>query len=173
MAFRRSALLVLVSLCTLCLVRAQEEPKEEELKPQTPSDSMREFVAVLATKDAWKAEQAFFISKETYAKTFPTSVPPYAQAQTRYRQGIKAFMEQDLPIEKMEFVRIDYQYCPEPLLLPKGFRGLRAMCIMYDNLHVIVRIEGKLYTFKVDELIPDGKRWSTLGGIRTLKPHHE
>ena len=161
---------VLVSLLAVLSVQGQPKPEKERLKPQAPEDSMRKLVAALVEKDAWQAEQAF-MSKARYTNTLPPKVPPYAQSLLRFRQSIKQFLAQPQPIEKMAFVRVSYEFCAQPMIAQKGFKGFRQMCVMYDNLHVIVRIEGALYSFKVDSLVADDDKWALVEGIELLKPY--
>lgn len=169
---------VLAALCTSLSAWSQvpaaavPKPETEELQPQTPDDSLKLLVEALATLDAQQVE-SFLITQETYARVVPEKAPPYAALLKHFRETVQAFLTQDKAIERMEFVRVDYRLCERPLAVPKGFKGFRASCVIYDNIHVIVRIDGTLYSFKADELIADNGRWLLLEGVRTLQPVRE
>lgn len=162
------------SLSAWSQVPAADDPKPEteELQPQTPDDSLKLLVEALATLDAQQVE-SFLITQETYARVVPDKAPPYAALLKHFRETVQAFLTQDKAIERMQFVRVDYQFCKQPLALPKGFSGFRAGCVIYDNTHVIVRIDGTLYSFKADELIADNGRWLLLEGVGPLVPVRE
>ena len=133
---------------------------------------MRKLVAALTSRDNEKARQAV-ISKRTYDSALPKGGPPHSALFAKFEQSVRNFLAQQQPVEKMQFVGIDYKHCPQPMIAPKGFRGFQAMCVLYDNLRVIVEIEGNLYSFKVDALIAADGKWALLDGIELLKPYRE
>ena len=144
--------------------------QEERLRPQAPGDSMRKLVAALVARDVEKAKQAL-IGEATYNNAMPKRWPDYSALLTRFEESVTRFLAQQQPIQKMQFVRINYEFCRRPAIFPKGFRGLREMCVMYDNLRVIVDIEGSQYSFKVDELIAADGKWALLDSIGLLEPY--
>ena len=165
---RMLSVVLLASLLVVPCVQGQDKP----LRPQAPEDSMRKLVAALVSRDIEKAKQAF-ISKTTYDSVLPKGGPTHSALSTRFEQSVRDFLAQQQPVERMQFVRINYEFCPQPMIAPKGFSGFQAMCVMYDNLRVIVEIEGSVYSFKVDALIAADDKWALLDGIELLKPYRE
>jgi len=151
---------------------AAPQPEPPALQPQTPDDSMKLLVETLAMLDAQLVE-GFMISHDTYARTFPEKLPPYSELLKHFRQTVNEFLTQEKAIERMQFVRVDYQFCKQPLAVPKGFSGFQTACVLYDNIHVIVQIDGTLYRFKVDELVAENGRWALLKGLHPLAPTKE
>jgi len=133
---------------------------------------MRKFVAALAARDVEKAKQAL-IGEAAYGNSMPKKWPAYSALRTRFEESVTRFLAQQHPIQKMQFVRIDNKHCSQPAVFPKGFRGLRQMCVMYDNVRVIVDIEGSRHIFKVDELIAADGKWALLDSIGLLEPYQE
>jgi len=161
-----------VALVALLLAIPGVHGQEEQLRPQTPEASMRKFVAALAARDMEKAKQAL-IGEATYSRTMPKKWLAYSAFLTQFEQSVTRFLAQQQPVEKMQFVRIDNWHCAQPAVFPKGFRGLREMCVMYDNAKLIVDIEGRQYSFKVDELIAADGKWALLDSIGLLEPCQE
>jgi len=158
----------LIAALTISVTSMAERPEGGAPQPQSPEDSMRQLVEALAARDLPQIEQSF-ISKAEYARVFPEKAPPFSSSLARFRQAVNRFLAQEYAIEKMQFVRADHQFCKEPMAVPRGYRGFRESCVLYDNIHLIVRIDQETYSFKVDELVAENGRWVLLDGIQLLR----
>lgn len=162
------ALITCALICLGCQSLTPDDPKQGAVtKASTPEELGKQFVAAAATGDMRRIGK-LYVTREEFRATFEGQ--DLDSSYDLIYGKFEAAVADVLPhLANAEFVRMNLEYCPEPLRTEPGmnfgFLKCAVSTLVTDNIRVVATVQGEEQEVKLDAVIQVGEEWRLLSPV--------